>query len=99
MISLSNDRLIAKKVLVKFEDGPVSFRIPRGATLADVSEKFGKIGKWHKGPALSIDVHFGTASDRPRISAQVLISSLISQLTAAGYGADGPAPEFAMNTQ
>jgi len=85
MSSSLSERLVATKVLVKFEDGPVSFRIPRGATLADVSEKFSQIGRWHKGPARSIDVRFGTAFDRPRISAQVLISSLISQLAAAGY--------------
>ncbi len=85
----SNERLVATKVLVKFEDGPVFFRIPFGATLADVSEKFGKIGRWHKGRALSIDVRFGTAFDRPRLSAQVLASSLISQLAAAGSGSYG----------
>ena len=53
MGSSLNEHLVATKVLVKFEDGPVSFRIPRGATLANLSEKFSQIRRWHKGPARS----------------------------------------------
>ncbi|MGA7328182.1 MAG: hypothetical protein WBX25_27760 [Rhodomicrobium sp.] len=56
MSNISNERLIATRVLVKFEDGPVSFRVPSGATLADVSEKFDKISRWHKGQALAIEL-------------------------------------------
>jgi len=82
MSTISNERLIATKVLVMFEDSPVSFRVPSGATLADVSEKVEKIGRWYKGQALSIDARFGTARDY----AGLPLSPLISQLGAAGYG-------------
>ena len=33
MRTISEQRLIATKVLIQFEDGPLSLRIPRGATL------------------------------------------------------------------
>jgi len=78
MSSISNERLIATRVLVKFEDGPVSFRVPSGATLADVSEKFDKISRWHKGHALAIELRFDTAFDRSRASAGLPLSPLIS---------------------
>ena len=69
---------------MKFEDGSVSFCIPEGATLADISENFDKVGKWHS-KLLSIDVRFkapdesgfGRFPDRP------LISSSVSQLARA----------------
>ncbi len=91
MRNISNEHLIATKVLIKFEDGPVSFTIPLGATLADVSEKFAKIGRWHKGCPPFVDVRFDTTGDSGWPSAKVLISSLISQLAAAGYGPYRPA--------
>ena len=66
MRNTSKERLIATSVLIAFEDGAVSFRIPRGATLADVSENLAKIGKEHKGQPLSIDVRFRTPKDPGR---------------------------------
>ena len=66
MRSTSKERLIATSVLIAFEDGSVSFRIPRGATLADVSENLDKIGKEHKGQPLSIEVRFRTPKDPGR---------------------------------
>jgi len=66
MRNTSKERFIATSVLIAFEDGSVSFRIPRGATLADVSENLDKIGKDHKGQPLSIDVRFRTPKDPRR---------------------------------
>jgi hypothetical protein len=58
MRNISSERFMAANVLVKFEDGPVSFSIPHAATLADISEYLDSIGKWHTGKPLSIDVRF-----------------------------------------
>ncbi len=64
MRSTSKERFIASSVLISFEDGSVSFRIPHGATLADVSESLDRIGKDHRGQPLSIDVRFRPPKDR-----------------------------------
>ncbi len=45
MRNISNERFVATKVLIQFEDGPLSLGIPRGATLGDVSEKLHNICK------------------------------------------------------
>ena len=51
MRTISEERFIATKALIQFEDGPLSLCIPRGATLGDVSEKLHNICKWHRGGA------------------------------------------------
>jgi hypothetical protein len=66
MRTISEERFIATKALIEFEDGSLSLCIPRGATLGDISEKLHDICKWHRGGALSIDVRFGTASGAGR---------------------------------
>ena len=78
MRNTSRERFIATSVLVAFEDGSVYFRIPRGATLADVLENRDKIGKKHRGRPLSIDVRFRTpkASGRGRVVGHPLKTSL-----------------------
>jgi hypothetical protein len=84
MRNISKGRFVATNVLMKFEDGSVSFCIPEGATLADISENLDKVGKWHS-KLLSIDVRFkapndsgfGCGANHP------LISSSISQLARA----------------
>jgi hypothetical protein len=65
MRNISEERFIATKALIQFEDGPLSLCIPRGATLGDVSEKLHNICKWHRGGALSIDVRFGAPHTHP----------------------------------
>jgi len=82
MRNSAKERFIATKVLIQFEDGPVSLRIARGATLGDVSEKLHNISRWHRGGALSIDVRFGAANGSGRSSAHPLVSSSNSQLSA-----------------
>jgi hypothetical protein len=86
MRSISNERFIPTNVLIEFEDGSVSLRIPREATLADISENLDKIARWHRGEPLSIDVCFKAANDRNsgRGRAHPLISSPISQLGPTG---------------
>jgi hypothetical protein len=56
-------RFVATNILIEFEDGSVSLRIPSGATLADVSENVEQAGKCHRGSPLSIDVHFNSGKD------------------------------------
>ena len=91
MRNTSKERFIATSVLIAFEDGSVSFRIPRGATLADVSENLDKIGKEHKGQPLSIDVRFRTPKDSSRgRAAHPLISSSMSRRGAPDYLAAQP---------
>ncbi|MGO9172066.1 MAG: hypothetical protein ACLP7P_08890 [Rhodomicrobium sp.] len=87
MHHISKERLVATDVLIEFEDGPVSFAIPRGATLADISENLNELGKWHKGQPLSIDVRFRAPqeSGSSRVPAHPLISSPVSTTTTAGY--------------
>jgi hypothetical protein len=94
MRNTSKERFIAANVLVAFEDGSVSFRIPRGATLADVSESLDVIGKDHKGQPLSIDVRFRTLRDSGRscAAARPLKSSSMSQRGAPDYL--GAQPEY-----
>jgi hypothetical protein len=80
--NISKEHFVATSVLMAFEDGSVSFCIPEGATLADISENLDKVGKWHTGKLVSIDVRFktpgesgfGCGPDHP------LISSSVSQL-------------------
>jgi hypothetical protein len=52
MRNISKERFVATNVLMKFEDGSVSFCIPEGATLADISENLDKVGKWHSQASL-----------------------------------------------
>ena len=59
MRNISRERFVATDVRMAFEDGSVSFCIPEGATLADISENLDKVGKWH-GKLVSIDVRFKT---------------------------------------
>jgi len=66
MRNILNELFVATKVQIEFEDGPMSFRIPRDATLGDVSEKLHNICKWHRGGARSIDVRFGAANKGSR---------------------------------
>ncbi len=86
MRNTSKERFIATSVLIAFEDGPVSFRIPHGATLADVLENLDKIGKAHKGQPLSIEVRFRT----PKAAAHPLKSSSMSRRGAPDYLAAQP---------
>ncbi len=81
MRNTSNEGFVATKVLIQFEDGPLSLSIPRGATLGDVSEKLHNICKWHRGGALSIDVRFGAANARGRAATRSPFS--IPQLSAS----------------
>ena len=92
MRNTSKERFIATSVLVAFEDGSVSLRIARGATLADVSENLDKIGKEHKGQPLSIDVRFRTpkGNDRGRANAHPLKSSSMPYRGAPDYLAAQP---------
>ena len=92
MRNTSKERLIATSVLIAFEDGSVSFRIPRGATLADVSENLDKIGKEHKGQPLSIDVRFRTPKDPGRglAGAHPIRSSSMPDRGVPGYLAAQP---------
>ena len=89
MRNISNERFVASKVLIEFEDGQMSFRIPRGATLADVSEKLAKIVRWQIGQPLFIDVRFTAANGKGYASAYP--SSLISQAVEALYRVSSPA--------
>ena len=90
MRNTSKERLIATSVLIAFEDGAVSFRIPRGATLADVSEDLDKIGKEHNGQPLSIDVRFRTPKDHGRAPAYPPKSSSMPYRGASDYLAAQP---------
>jgi hypothetical protein len=62
MRSISKGQLIATHVLISFEEGAVSLLIPAGATLEDIFEKLARIGRWHRGQALSFDVVFKTSA-------------------------------------
>ena len=75
MRTISEERFIATKALIQFEDGPLSLCIPRGATLGDVSEKLHNICKWHRGGALSVDVRFGAENGNGRAGAHPPVSS------------------------
>jgi hypothetical protein len=79
--NISKEHFVATNVLMAFEDGSVSFCIPEGATLADISESLDKVGKWHTGKLISIDVRFkapgesgfGCGSDHPLISSDIVL--------------------------
>lgn len=66
MRKISRWSFIATKVRIEFEDGPVFFVIPRGATLAQVSENLDNIGKCHGGPPLAIEVLFKAHKERAK---------------------------------
>ncbi len=90
----SNQRLIATDVLIEFEDGAVSFGIPSGATLGDISESLDEIGRWHRGRPLAIGVRFGVRQESGsiRVPAHAPISSPVSQPGRAPRSlADNPA--------
>ena len=82
MHNISKESFVATNVLMAFEDGSVSFCIPEGATLADISENLDKVGKWH-GKLLSVDVRFN-APDKsvrplPRASVDIGLGVSIGQ--------------------
>jgi hypothetical protein len=58
MRNISKEPFVATNVRMAFEDGTVSFFIPRGKTFADISESLDSVGKWPKGKIVSIDVRF-----------------------------------------
>jgi hypothetical protein len=53
-------------VLIRFEDGSELVSVPRGATLAYISETLSWLGLWHCGKALSVDVHFQASDESGR---------------------------------
>jgi hypothetical protein len=61
MRNILNER--AYRVVIAFDDATVSFDIPRGATLADISENLDRIARWHRGLPLSIEVRLKAATD------------------------------------
>ena len=65
MRHFSSDRFIPTDVLIRFEDGSELVTVPRGATLADISETLNRLSLWHCGKALSIDVHFQASGRLP----------------------------------
>jgi hypothetical protein len=71
MRNISSERFIATNVMIKFEDGSESFRVQRGSTLADISEKLDQIGKRHKGRPLSIDIRFKASESMRNNSASM----------------------------
>jgi hypothetical protein len=80
MSNISKARFIANTVLIKFPDGPVFFRVPHGATLADISENLDSIGKWHQGPPISVDVSF-KASEQDGYSRARRVPSISSPVS------------------
>jgi hypothetical protein len=85
MRDIANEGFIATNVLIEFEDGSVSLRVPPGATLADISDNLDKLAMWHRGEPLSIDVRFKSPNDDSsgRARAHPLISSPIFELGRA----------------
>jgi hypothetical protein len=67
MRKISKWSFIATSVRIEFEDGPVFFTVPRGATLAQVSENLDKIGKRRGGQPLAIDVIFKAHKERANL--------------------------------
>jgi hypothetical protein len=66
MRNLSSDRFIPTNVLIRFEDGSELVTVPRGATLAYISETLSWLSLWRCGKALSIDVHFQASDESGR---------------------------------
>ena len=58
MRNISKERFVPTNVVMKFEDGSVSFCLPEGVTFADISKNLDKVGQWHRGKLVSIDVRF-----------------------------------------
>lgn len=81
MRNISAKAFVAANLLIEFEDGSVSLRIPHGATLADVSENLDKLGKWHTGRPIFVSVCFNAANagDHRRSPVRCLLSSSISE--------------------
>ncbi len=84
MRNISKERFIANTVLIEFPDGPVFFRVPRGATLAEISENLDSIGRWHRGQPISVDVNFKASEQDGYSRARhvSLISSPVSRPNA-----------------
>ncbi len=85
MRNISKERFVATNVRMEFEDGSVCFYVSQGATFADISENLDKIGKWHTGKLLAIDVRFKAPGESGfgRFPGHPLISSSVSQLARA----------------
>jgi hypothetical protein len=58
MPGVSNERLKATDMLMRFEDGSEAFCLLGGATLADISEILERIRCRHEGKLISVDVRF-----------------------------------------
>jgi hypothetical protein len=58
MRNISTERFIATNVMIRFKDGSESFCVPRGSTLADISDNLDRIAQRHDGRPISIDIRF-----------------------------------------
>jgi hypothetical protein len=66
MRRISKWSFIATNVRIEFEDGPLFFIVPRGATLAQVSENLGNISTCHGGQPLTVEVLFKAHKERAK---------------------------------
>ena len=93
MRNITKEFLAPAKVSVTFEDGSVSFRILQEITLAALAEHLEKLGKWHLGPPLSVDVRFSSinTSNFEDVPVSSRISLPIAQTARDGMAIHGQA--------
>ncbi len=62
MRNIPEHRLRQSRVTAVFEDSALSFILAKGATLEDLSDRLGNLGRRHDGMPVAIIVKFGSSS-------------------------------------
>ena len=69
MRNIPEHRLRQSRVTAVFEDSALSFILAKGATLEDLSDRLGNLGRRHNGMPVAIIVKFGSSRISPEKSA------------------------------
>jgi hypothetical protein len=73
MRQISGQGLQPNRVRAVFDDDVVFFTLPQGATLAQLADRLGELGRRHIGSPVSIQVEFGSlqAPDRHKSPSRI----------------------------
>ena len=69
--NIPEHRLRQNRVTAVFEDSALSFILAKGATLEDLSDRLGNLGRRHNGMPVAIIVKFGSSRLSPDKSTSI----------------------------
>jgi len=74
--NIPEHRLGQDRVTAVFEDGALSFILAKGATLEDLSDRLGNLGRRHNRMPVAITIRFGSSGLSPDKSISIGQASL-----------------------